>query len=769
MSRIFLQILEQWGTKVVPLVIALAVFVSCSKISGGRVYLLGESRIVSGMVGSRNGIDLKNLKISLVNVDGLRTTPAGLKFDVEQGHFSFQLRDSDLYEPKNGMLIDRILSMGNALPKIDTADGDLVAKVEKYSRIEIMEKLADNSDYQVVPYFQGVLPLSKSVLLSNGQTSLKGQVTVQKAGFVRIKVVDELGSPLSGVRVAGISDGKIETGQPLWQDSFFHPTFETTDTAGRAYIGPLDAGTETTRYQILAIADGFCTYLSSPEHKFSPTSQSAPVIMMRKCDARSSAKQTLLPSFPTGLTYLNINSRMVVHTNQKSIVLRLDSRTQNLRGVKVALFETDENYVSAPEPYGEVWEMSLFQSEFKLSLPEYFKISDSQEGKFIIKVSPISGALDDSLVMSESYPELIVYGHKKVAVPSRDALMRMNLGVSPALTDGPAVIDEWSHLKIASITGHTNIVPGLAGGTFTMNSVNCGEGDSLGFSIPAYQMFEPVFKQCVNGVANFTAEEAGFVAAANKISQYGGRQKWRIFVKDKFGNVSENLEDPNALSPNRLNVMTVIVDTSPPSSASSTTRFADESFEIFKSTIDSEGRLVGMDKPLRPVDLMSGLLKIRMTKTGTNGEGTCIQTPYDDDEKNKNGLKGGNATLLGNLNAYIYRDDLNRLAVKSLASETGLYEDVGLMVYKWMIGGNASSVSTAPVSLYTRCRELGKSGLYPEPVARELKKEDIIFSDSGTADFYVRFMDVSGQFSGAVKYSIPACNPGGSSGVCWLN
>ncbi|MFZ9520473.1 MAG: hypothetical protein ACO3A4_08350, partial [Silvanigrellaceae bacterium] len=543
---------------------------ACSKSAAGKVYLLGESRVVSGSVGQQTGLDFKAVKISLIDNQGFRATPYDFKYSESQGTFSFQLRDSDLYEPKNGTVLDRILSMGNALPLVTTGEADLVGKVDKYARVEIMQNTLADQNFQVVPYFQGVIPLSRRNLLAGKDAiGVDGKIAFNKAGFVRVKVTDQAGNALSGIKVAGISDGKIISGAPLWHDTLLRPVFQTTDGAGMAFLGPLDSSAELTRYQILALAEGYCTYLSAPTFNFSLSEKTAPSIKLSPCEKSASVSE-LVPSFPEGLKFFDINERKIVHTNSDSIFLRLDSRNENFRGVKVAVYEANSNYEPALEPTGEVRESTNFQAEFSITLPKIFKLTDTTEGRFIIKVSRLAGALDGGELSAESYPELIVYGHKKVGAPSRETLMKVNVA-TPDVTDGPASVDDWVNLKITSATGAvTNVVSGLPGGKFTMVTpkVNsdyiCSKGDELGFAVPTYRMSLPVFKECVNGVATFTSEEAGFVSNAALIAQYGGRQKWLLYIKDKFGNISEKLEDPAAISPKRLNVVTVVVDAARP-------------------------------------------------------------------------------------------------------------------------------------------------------------------------------------------------------------
>ena len=754
---------------------------SCSKPHAGKVYLLGESRVVSGLLAAQQGLDLKTVKISLIDEQGQRTPPFELKYDGAQGSFSFQLRDSDLYDTKKASALDRILSMGNALPSVIGIGADLVAKVDKYARLEIMPSSLSNTDYQAVPYFQGVLPLSRRNLMTGKDViGIGGNVKFAKAGFVRIKVVDEAGIPLQGIKVAGVSqevaDGLVRADFALWHNPLLRPVLETTDATGQAFIGPIDAEFDLTRYQIFATGNGYCTYLSNPMNNFSLSEKIQPVVTLRTCAKDESSVNDLVVSFPEKLKYLEIDKRKVVHTKEDFITLRLDSRTENLRGVKIAMYETDSNYQPSLEVTGKVIDAPTFQGEFVLELPKLFKTGGT-EGKFIIKVSRLAGSRKGIETSAQDFPELIVYGHRKIFTPSRETLMKtVSTEVQISLRDAAKVRDEdgvevdvtevdfWSNFRIASVSGVTNIVPGLAGGKFTMSSSFCGLGDSLGFAVTLYGLSTPVFKDCVNGVATFTSEEAGLVNNP-KVQTTGARQPWKIFIKDKFGNVSESLEDPDAPTPKRLNVMTVIVDTSAPIAGDDPTdRLTLSDLEFFKGTDK-----LNTSKWLRPADVEDESISLAFLKeTGTSNHNTCLQATPDSGEQNRNGGSGGNATLLGGFDHFVFMDEFGRLNIKSTSSAS--YKDVGLMIYKWIIGGTGSAVTSAAEESFTRCRTFSEGETDPvQPVERALKASDIVFPNdpSAEAEFFMRYMDVAGQLSSAVRYAIPACPPPGGSSLCW--
>lgn len=759
---------------------AVLCFFACGKPPAGKVYLLGESRVVSGLLAAQQGLDLKAVKISLVDQQSQRTPPYELKYDGASGSFSFQLRDTDLYDSKIASALDRILSMGNALPSVSAAATDLVAKVDKYARIEIMPNSLANSDFQAVPYFQGILPLSRKNLMTGKDViGIGGQIKFSKAGFVRVKIIDASGSPLQGIKVAAVSqdvtDGLVRPETLVWHNALLRPIYETTGADGQAIIGPIDAEFELTRYQIFVSGSGYCTYLSSPLN-FSLTEKTQPVVNLQTCQRAETTVSELVPSFPEKLQYLDIDGRKIVHTKDDFITVRLDSKTDDLRGVKLSLYESDSSYQPSLEVTGKVIDAQVFQGEYVLELPKLFK-TGSTEGKFVIKASRTAGNRQGVETSAQNFPELLIYGHRKIFTPSRETLMKTeSADVELDLRDGATMINDsgvsvsrpdidfWSNFSIQSVSGTTNIVPGLAGGKFTMKSAFCGQGDSLGFSVTLYGLSTPVFKECVNGVATFTAEEAG-LANNPKVQTSGARQPWKIFIKDKFGNVSESLEDPDAPSSKRLNVMTVIVDTGSPVNGDLPAGKVDLSeLKFYKDANPNPIELTGTNW-LRPSDVEDELITLKFrTIAGTANYTTCLQSETDSAEQGRNGGTGGNATLLGGFNDFVFKDDLGRINFRT--GDAG-YKDVGLMIYKWVIGSTAGAVTAAAESAFTRCRSLNDSGS-AEAESRTIKVSDIKFPDAATdpAEFYMRYMDVSGLLSNAVKYTIPACTSGAGS-LCW--
>lgn len=742
----------------------LSLMASCGRGSAARVYLLDESRSVAGSLVSKNGFNPANVEFSIINAQGFREQPEQFSFDPVANKFSFNLVDEKFYNTQTATLMEQILSMGKALPIFGFTDTSVVGKVEKYVRLEVRPAKLSDEKYQIVPYLQISIPLTKRNLYAgNDVLQLGGGLELGKTGFAKLQVTNEMGVPLAGADVAAISDGKLEGDIPLWHNSALRPIFTKTDSSGVAFIGPIDTAIDLAPFQILAWAEGYCNFLTAPSNKFSVSETKSLVVKLRPCSADELTKNSLLPSFPTGLKYLSVTeegtARSVVHTNESSVFLRLDSSSSKFRGARVGIYETNSKYEPRPEPFGELREVPNFQGEFEIPIPKIFVTSDAQEGKFIIKVTRLPGSLDGGQLNADAFPELIVYGQKSLVKPSRDGLMAVKIyddteGAEFQWAGGvkPDTLDYWKNFAVKSSTGFENIVPGASGGVFTLSSPNCKEGYELGFEIVSLSISKK-FKPCVNTVATFTADEAGFVAKAAQILTSGGRQAWRIYIKDKFGNESEALSsttDPDK----QLNIMTVIIDTAPP--------------------------LLGVGHPLQNLEFVShsgltpavvnevsrtvfseGKLKFRFQGTSIASEQICNQISSDPASDDANGEKGLNGELKSGIDAFLYKDELGRVWGRSENESM-----VGLQFVKFAMASSEAALANKPVSEFFACRKLADDGTVI-PVEITLGAEHMSFPNDTTlaADFYLRVQDASGQLSSATKYSIPRCPS--AEPICW--
>ncbi|MBM3383233.1 MAG: hypothetical protein FJY29_12480 [Betaproteobacteria bacterium] len=737
---------------------SLALAVACGSGKQKRVYLIDETRSVAGSLVTKNGFDPNNVSFSIIEPTGFRKTPESLTFDPATNKFSLNLTDDVFYKTQTATLIEQILSMGKSLPMLGLGDAGVVSKVEKYVRLEVRPKKLSEERFQIVPYLQIAVPLTRRNLYSgNDELGLGAGLELGKAGFVKLSVVNESGAPISGVSVAAVSDGKIASAYgevPLWHEQMLRPVFTKTDANGIAYIGPIDAS-ELAPYQILARAEGYCHFLSAPSNRFSLTESKSPVLTMRTCSKDSEAKNSLVPSFPTGLKYFNVAdegvNRSVVHTKDTSVFLRLDSTTFKYRGVRVGIYETNLNYEPKAEPLSEVREVSQYQGEFDLAIPKDF------EGRFVIKVTRLPGALDGAQLNPEQFPDLVVFGKRSISLPSRDNLMSLKTlsnSTTPAVitefqeagTGIPDSIDYWKNVSVKSPGGFENVVNGNPGGVFTISSPLCKEGWELGFGISSLSIRKR-FKPCVNNTATFTAEEAGLVDVAQQIALNGGRRPWQIFIKNEYGNESEALS--STLAQGNLNEMTVVIDTSGPLLG---TAHPLDQLEFLKT-----GETTALGE-LSKADFEAGELNFRF-KSFENQEQICNQLAFSGYE-NANGELGVNAELKS-FSGFLYRDELDR----TWARNQNYYEP-GLQFVKYAIGATEAPVAAKPIAEFSACRKLVNEEVVP--VETTLTAEHISFpaGNTGDAEFFLRVMDASGQLSAVTKYTIPRC-PVTPAALCW--
>lgn len=743
----------------------LAFAVACGSAKQQRVYLIDETRSIAGSLVSKNGFDPNNVSFSIIDPEGFRKTPDSLSFDPSTSRFNLNLPDEAFYKTQSATLIEQILSMGKALPMLGLGDAGVVSKVEKYVRIEVRPARISQEKYQVVPYLQIAVPLTRRNLYSgNDVLGLGAGLEMGKAGFVKLTVVNEAGQPVTGASVAAVSDGKIASSSgelPLWHEQMLRPVFTKTDANGIAYIGPIDAS-DLSPYQILAKAEGYCSFLSAPSNRFSLTESKTPVLVMRSCAAGSENKNVLLPSFPMGLKYFNVAdegvSRPVVHTKDINIFLRLDSTSFRYRGVRVGVYETNLNYEPKAEPLTEVRELGQFQGEFDLSIPKDY------EGRFVIKVSRLPGTLDGGQLSQEQFPDLVVYGKRNTALPSRDSLMSLTTLDSDKFewsgTGEPETVDYWKNLSIKSAGGFENVVPGNAGGTFTISSPLCKEGWEIGFGIRMLGIAKR-FKPCVNNVATFTAEEAGFIEKADKIAQLGGRQAWQIFIKNEYGNESESLS--SVVAQGNLNEMTVVIDTSAPQLAVAQPI---DQLEIVRT----DNGTATVVSELSRADLNNGKLKFRFRSNGIAEESICNQSQALGTE-DANGRLGGNAELKDDFDEFLYRDELGRVWGRSIN-----YELPGLQFVKFAIGATSELITAKAISDYSACRGLfddnGVVSVVPVEIPLTPEHIKVPEGETGDAEFYMRVMDASGQLSPFNRYFFPRCpnpQPTPALPLCWKN
>lgn len=748
---------------------ALVLFVgSCGRSSSSRVYLIDESRTVTGGLLARNGFDPKNVLFSVIDSNGLRKTPAQFVFDAGSNSFSMELSDESFYDIQKATVIERMLSMGNKLPIFGLTETQLVGRTERYVRFEVRPERLSDDDFQVVPYLQTALPLSrKNLYAGNDSLKISGQLEMGKAGFVKVTVRDEEGQPIPNARVAAVSEGSLVGDYPLWHDPQLRPVFSQTDASGIAFVGPIDAATVSSYFQLLVVAESYCHYLSAPSHVFSLLEAQAPQVSLRSCAQAQEGKNELLVSFPKGLKYLDVKdtasgvSRKVVHTNDSSILIRLDSSTENFRGLLVSVYETSKDFEPIRDSVVEKTFLS-FEGEVELPLPKIFTLGNSQDGSFSIEVSRLPGEKDGNQLSTEEFPIHTIYGSKRVLAMSRDALMNQSVLTNfkwalAANATPPLAMDYWSNVFVKGAGGFQNVVSGLTGQTFTITSPLCEVGYELGFEAGLLGIGK-IFRPCVDTVATFTSDEVGFPAKLDTIRQNGGRNEWKLYIKDKWGNESEPLESTS--DPSKYpNVMTVLVDLGTPTLGSDSHPLANLEFVL---DTDLSGNPT---YEISRQDFIDGELSFRFQQRLFNGAGgwsdfdqelICNQVSATSQEKDLNGEKAGRNAIIrtpADRDFYIYKDELGRI----WGRETD-FSNPGLQFVKYALAANESSLLLKPLTDYSNCRSI--DGTKITAVKTKLTSAHLSIpaqGSTGDAEFFLRVMDASGNLSLPTKYVIPSC------------
>jgi hypothetical protein len=270
------------------------------------------------------------------------------------------------------------------------------------------------------------------------------------------------------------------------------------------------------------------------------------------------------------------------------------------------------------------------------------------------------------------------------------------------------------------------------------------------------------FAPCINGTSTFTSESAGFISAASNIQSTGGRQVWRLYMKDRYGNESDALSD--TVDPAlRLNILTVIIDTGAPVLGEGFYSLAN--LEFFEN-----GAPQGL---ISKAKVQSGEVSIRFQEA-QGAEKVCVQAGTDAAQDNANGKAGSTARIKNGTNDfqyYLFRDELGRIVARDED-----YELAGLLFVKYALASTKAAVESEPISGYIRCRELSDPEDLTSVVAvpTVLTEEHIKFPSDTTApaEFYLRVQDTAGNLSEATKYEIPACtditdpaNP--TPATCW--
>ena len=147
---------------------------------------------------------------------------------------------------------------------------------------------------------------------------------------------------------------------------------------------------------------------------------------------------------------------MIGFVNQSEIAISLQSLSQELRGVKVRVYE---GTLSDGLPFSEEI-YHTFANKIRINVPRTFDRGSTENGSFLIQVESLWNDDDFSLFGQPKVTELV--GYKSTTKPELDA----------------------DSIKIYSSTGSENIISGRSGQNFKVLFENCPEQGELGLYYP---------------------------------------------------------------------------------------------------------------------------------------------------------------------------------------------------------------------------------------------------------------------------------------------
>jgi hypothetical protein len=151
-------------------------------------------------------------------------------------------------------------------------------------------------------------------------------------------------------------------------------------------------------------------------------------------------------------------------------------------------------------------------------LPTIFDASNDQNGNFTIIITSKLASGDTG-----SAPSQILYGKKNVSKPG---------------------ISFMNSISVLSSELEEGVISGLNEASFTVSSDYCADGYEIGIAIG---LNDVIYKECTNNFATFNSNIIPFSGLADLD---GGNEELKIFLKDKYGNIS----DDDILSRNSVNV-----------------------------------------------------------------------------------------------------------------------------------------------------------------------------------------------------------------------
>ena len=492
----------------------LLILASCRNESGTVVWK-DEIRMVTGKLAFAKGQGplTTNFSMYIIDENGGKVPVKNFKISGERFEFILE-KDHYLYPPFITMA-DRIVSMGNS--KIFPEPEKRFPR--KFRLIIVDDNFkADNGRTQII---HEVTPITRNDLLgTERQLSYSSEFKAQTVGYQKIIVRDQDGEPLSSSYLLGFMAGK-STGPdnrsiPSWMRDLYRPIIHKTDEEGTGYIFPLDLSNDKASYILIAWASGYCTWVSPPLPVLfaEEAKEKTRSITLKKCEnAGDQAAGLIMEYAPQTTIYQeNIensqNTRPVAYFNGLSYNIRIDSLSPFIKPLTIRF---RESFAKNGPRNQDIKDLDLksnlhylypFQSNLHLSLPDRFSMTADGNGSFNL----IAGLKSDS---QEEQNESQLFGRKKISSPS---------------------VSFMEDLKVRGLNKH-GIISG--NGPLFIESSYCKKDMEFGIKFTDKIVFSP----CLNQVAQFNAKSLGI---PGKDIQIGGLIRARIFIKDKFKNISKD-------------------------------------------------------------------------------------------------------------------------------------------------------------------------------------------------------------------------------------
>ena len=378
-------------------------------------------------------------------------------------------------------------------------------------------------------------------------------------------------------------------------------------------------------------------------------------------------------------------------TNKSYIPLKINALSLELRGFLIRIYEGDA-------AQGEVKlekQLLAFASNPVVDIPVAFQSGTSENGRFTMAISSLFSEADRKKYGEP--PIQILHGVRNTSKP---------------------VIDK-STLTLSSSSDVSNVISGLAENTFIVKYPRCVDGYSIAarLGISSIDISKLVFAPCANKQATLTTQSVVPASA----SQLGGTDMLHFFIKDNFGNISDDSKDS-------LNALSVYID-------------------FGKPDLATQG--IGVNS------------RIGFVAAGTPKGTQAAPTLFG---KSADGLSTETLQIAATQSGSIVLrfNYIENCKHDAPSTADGISDPLGQKIAKFVMAKSSAAAEALDATSFISCGE-----------DQTLTAADFEFpSDSALpASFYLRIVDAAGNASAPHLFTIPACAGitlnDGNNKVCW--